>query len=112
LDIFAPQGIDLVGRPFAATSGERQMAARPAKIMLFRVLRVCQKRVDAPSRDIATKFVRTGDSSREEVMRIGVVCVAVGIMLSAGQSAWAAEPATVISTAIEKLGVPMAPVIS
>jgi hypothetical protein len=33
-------------------------------------------------------------------------------MLSAGQSAWAAEPATVISTAIEKLGVTMAPLIS
>jgi glyoxylase-like metal-dependent hydrolase (beta-lactamase superfamily II) len=36
-------------------------------------------------------------------MRFGV-CVVAGIMLSAGQSAWAAEPATVIATAIEKLG--------
>jgi hypothetical protein len=80
------------------------MAARPAKTMLFRLLRVCQKRVDAPSREIATKFVRTGDSSREEVMRIGVVCVAAGIVLSASQSIWAAEPATIVSTAIEKLG--------
>ncbi len=40
-------------------------------------------------------------------MRLGV-CVAAGIMLAAGlfacQSAWAAEPAAVVATAIEKLG--------
>jgi hypothetical protein len=41
---FAPQGIDLVGRPFAATSGACQMAVRSAKSMLFRVRLACQKR--------------------------------------------------------------------
>jgi glyoxylase-like metal-dependent hydrolase (beta-lactamase superfamily II) len=48
-----------------------------------------------------------GESCREEIMRLGVR-VAAGIMLAAGlsacQSAWAAEPAAVVATAIEKLG--------
>src|ERR1700727_393123 len=63
--------------------------------------------VIVPGRDSAAKIGRTGESSREEIMRLGV-CVAAEVMLaaglSAGQSAWAAEPATVVATAIEKLG--------